>query len=138
MLLIFIFFLLVIILSSLTTIPVSVGLLVATTVLFKKSWVFFAAFLLGLFLDLFLLRTLGQTSLIFVIFIFVIWLYERKFETQTMTFVFVSTFLGSISYLWLFRQQMVFLQAFVNSLFAIILFRVMLNSFQHLTSKTRS
>ena len=124
MLFIFIlFFLFIVLSSSLTTIPLSIAALVVGTVLFKKSWVFFAAFLLGLLLDLFGLRSLGYTSLILAIFIFIIGLYERKFETQTVTFVFFTTFLGSLIYLMIFGYQMVFLQALINALLAVLFFK---------------
>lgn len=127
MFLIFIlFFLLIIAFSGITTIPLAIVLLVVVTVLFKKSWVFFVAFFLGLFLDLILIRPLGYTGLVFTIFVFLIWLYERKFETQTLTFVFFATFIGSIFYLWLFGYRMVFLQAFITALSAIVLFVVIL------------
>jgi len=118
--------------SGITTIPFSIGLLSVSTVVFRKSWVFFLAFGLGLFLDLIVIRPLGYASLILTIFVFLIRLYEKKFETQTIAFVFISTFLGSVFYLWLFEYQMVFLQAFVNALFSVVSFYVMLNSFQHL------
>ena len=124
MLFIFIlFFLFIVLSSSLTTIPLSIAALVVSTVLFKKSWVFFAAFLLGLMLGLYSLRPLGYTSLIFTVLVFIIRLYERKFETQTATFVFLATFLGSTIYLWIFGYQMIFLQAFVNALMAILFFK---------------
>jgi len=115
--------LLIVMLSGITTIPLAIALLVVVTALFKKSWVFFAAFLLGLFLDLTLIRPLGYTSLMFAIFVFILFLYERKFETQTLTFVFLSTFLGSLIYLMIFGYQMIFLQAFINALLAIIFFK---------------
>lgn len=135
MLIIFILFFLSIVAISLTTIPFPLAVLGVSAVIFRKSWVFFAAFLLGLIIDLFQLRFLGQTALFFVIFVFLLFLYRRKFETQTLTFVFFATFLGSFSYLWLFGYQMVFLQAFVNGLISIIFFRVMLNLFQHPNQK---
>lgn len=118
------FFLLIIALSSLTTTHFYIGLLAVMTVIFKKSWVFFAAFFLGLFLDLVLIRPLGYTSLVFTIFVFLIWLYERKFETKTLTFVFISTFLGSLVYLNIFGYQQTLLQPILSSLFAILLFKV--------------
>lgn len=138
MLFIFILFFLFIILSnSLTTIPFSIAMLIVCAVIFRKPWVFFAGFLLGLLFDLFFVRSLGLTGLILTFIVFLVLLYERKFETQTLTFVFVLTFLGSLIYLWFFKYEMVFIQAFINALLSVLLFRVMLNSFQHL-NKTRS
>lgn len=123
MLFVFILFFLFAFLCSLTTIPLSIAVLAVSTVIFKKSWVLFVAFFLGLFLDLFLLRPLAQTSLFFVIFVFVTWLYERKFETQTLSFVFISTLLGSISYLMVFEYNDVLLQSFVSATIAVLLFK---------------
>lgn len=117
------FFLLIAILSGVTTIPFAVGLLVVSTVLFKKSWVFFAAFGLGVLLDLVNLRPLGYTSLIFTVFVFLIRLYERKFETQTLIFVFFTAFLESLIYLKIFDYNQVLITAFANSLFAVLFFK---------------
>jgi len=111
--------------SGITTIPFSIGLLAVSTVLFKKSWVFFLALGLGLFLDLISIRSLGYTGLIFTIFVFLIWLYERKFEIQTTAFVFISTSLGSLAYLKIFDYQQIFPQALVNSLLAILFFKLL-------------
>jgi len=115
----------VIAVSSVTTIPFSIGLLAVASVLFKKSWVFFLAFGLGLFLDLITLRPLGYTGLVLTIFVFVLFLYERKFETQTIAFVFISTFFASLIYLWIFNFQQIFLQSLVNALFAILFFKLL-------------
>lgn len=116
--------------SGITTIPFSIGLLAVSTVLFKKSWVFFLALGLGLFLDVISVRPLGYASLVLVAFVFLIRLYERKFEIQTTTFIFISSFLGSLFYLWLFGYQTVLLQAFITALISAIFFRVILNWFQ--------
>lgn len=111
------------IMSVITTIPFSIGLLAIMTVLFKKSWVFFAALGLGLFLDLIMIRQLGYTGLIFIIFVFLIRLYERKFETQTVIFVFISTFLGSLIYLMIFEYNNVLIQSLVSAVIAILFFK---------------
>ncbi len=116
--------------SAITTIPFSIGALVVGTVLFKKSWIFFWALGLGLFLDLILIRPLGYTSLVFTIFVFLILLYERKFETQTLTFVFISTFLGSLVYLQIFEYNSVLLQSLANAVISIFLFKFLISNFK--------
>lgn len=128
MLIIFILFFLSIILSSFTTIPILISLLVVCAVVFRKSWVFFAAFLLGLIIDLFQLRLLGQTALFFVIFVFLLFLYERKFETRTLAFVFIATFSGSIIYLLTFGYSNVLIQSLASSLLAALTFKIIQNS----------
>lgn len=126
MLIIFILLTLIaVVFSGITTIPLSVGLLAVSTVLFQKSWVFFLAFGLGLFLDLTLIRPLGYTSLMFAIFVFTLFLYERKFETQTRTFIFFATFLGSLVYLKIFGGSYLLLQAFASALSSILLLKIL-------------
>jgi len=125
MLLISFLILLVVAVSGITTIPFYVGLLAVITVFYKKSWVFFLAFGLGLYLDLIFIRPLSYTSLILTIFVLLIRLYERKFEIKTTIFVFISSFLGSLIYLKIFDYQQVLLQSLVTSLFAIIFFKML-------------
>ena len=120
------FFLALVMLSGITTIPLSLPLLVILSVFFRKSWVFFVAFGLGLLLDLFWLRSLGQTALMLVLFVLFINLYERKFETQTLTFVFSASFLGSLIYLQVFGYQQILLQSLVNSLLTLLLFKLLI------------
>jgi len=117
--------LLVIFAGAVSTIPFSIGLLAITTVLFKKSWVFFLGLGLGLFLDLIMVRVLGYTSLVFTVFVFILFLYERKFETRTAAFVFISSFLGSLIYLRIFDYQQIFLQALINSLLTVLFFKLL-------------
>ena len=119
------FFLFLIATSGITTIPSSVAFLAVSTVVFKKSWVFFVALGLGLLLDLVNLRPLGYTGLIFAIFVLVIWLYERKFETRTLTFIFIATFLGSLVYLKIFGHNQILVQSIASSLIAILLFKIL-------------
>lgn len=115
---------LTIVLGTLTTIPMIVAVIICFTVVFKNPWVFIAAILGGLFTDIFFLRTLGSTSLFLVIFVFMIFLYQRRFEIQTMPFVFIGTFLGSVIYLKIFGYDQIFLQSIASSLLAIFLFKV--------------
>jgi hypothetical protein len=117
--------LITVIFSGITTIPFSIGLLAISAVLCQKSWVFFLALGLGLFLDLITLRVLGGSSLALVVFAFMVFLYKRKFETQTAIFVFLSTFLGSLIYLKIFDYQQILWQALINSLLTVIVFKLL-------------
>ena len=130
MLLTLILFFLSLMLIGITTVPVFISLIVVCAVIFKRSWLFFLAAVIGFFLDLFLLRLLGQTGLFLAVFVLLIFLYERKFETQTLSFVLLSSFLGSFFYLWLFKYQMVLLQSLITALLSVLIFYVILNLFQ--------
>ena len=115
----------VIIASGITTIPFSVGLVILSAVLFRKSWVFFLALILGLFLDSGMMGVLGYSSLILAFVVLMVFLYEKKFEVQTSAFIFVLTFLGSAFYLKIFGHQQILLQALINSLFTVIFFKLL-------------
>jgi cell shape-determining protein MreD len=124
-------------LSGITTIPFVISILTVCAVMTRKSWVFFFAFFMGLFLDLSLLRPLGYTSLALVMFVFIIWLYERKFEIRTYIFVFLVTFIGSVFYLMVFEYNNVLLQSLVAAFSAIGLFVVIPNTLRHDTGERR-
>ena len=116
--------------SGITTIPLSIPLLIVCSVIFRRPSIFFIAFALGLLLDLFLLRPLGQTGLFFIFAILTVFLYERKFETQTLTFVFISSFLGSLIYLIVFGYDGVLIQSFVNAIIGVLLFKFLISNFK--------
>ncbi|MBI2049575.1 hypothetical protein HYT32_01590 [Candidatus Roizmanbacteria bacterium] len=114
---------LTIILSSLTTLPIIVVLVLYFTIVFKRSWVFIVAILGGLFIDHFMLMDLGATSLFLVTLTFMVFLYQRKFEIQTAPFVAIASFIGSVIYLKVFGHNYVLMQALVASLLAVLLFK---------------
>lgn len=88
----------------------------------RKAWIFFPAFFGGIVLDLMLFRFLGATSLFLTTFLFLIFLYEKKFEIYTLPFVSIVSFAGSALYLMIFGYNYVLQQALVSSLIAILLF----------------
>jgi cell shape-determining protein MreD len=100
-------------------------LLLCLAVVFEKSWIFAIAFFTGLFLDIFLVRTLGQTSLFFLIYLVIILLYESKFEIKTKPFIFFASFLGSLLYLLINNNSYIFAQAAVSALMAVLLFKAL-------------
>lgn len=82
--------------GSLISFPLVFILLTILAVKNKKIWIFPFSFVLGLILDSFYLKTLGGTSTFFLIFLFAVFAYERKFETNSVSFIFISSFLGSM------------------------------------------
>lgn len=108
--------------SIFTSLPISLLLLIPIFVLEKKSWVYVAAFLAGLAIDIFNIRFLGSTSLFFVIFLLIINLYRRKFEISNIFFVLFSSFIGSFFYLIIFGFRLVLPQAFVSAFLGSLFF----------------
>src|SRR5438046_2772111 len=91
--------------SVLVTWPLFLGLIACIVVIDKKPVVFLIAFLLGLILDSITFHPAGASSLFFICFLFLIFLYQRKFEIRTMPFLFFSSLIGSIIYLELFGYR---------------------------------
>ena len=111
----FIFLFLIVAEGILTTLPLTLIFLLCLTVMKRQEWIFPLAFISGILLDIFAFRIIGITSLYFVSYVFLLLLYQRKYETATMPFVIIASFLGSIGYLLITGQSAAFLQAIVST-----------------------
>ena len=111
--------------SSVTTLPLVFLALLCLAVLTRKEWVFVIAFIVGVLLDAFSFRALGQSSLYFIIYIFLVFLYERKFEISTKYFIFIASFLGSFGFLIIFSYNNLVLQSLVSSIIAVSVFSIL-------------
>lgn len=127
--LIIMFFLLLVLLiisifleGTVTTLPLVLVCLLCLTIYKRGTVVFPIAFLAGLLLDLLLVRTIGPSSLFFIIFVFLILLYQRKYEINSYPFVAAAGFLGSAIFLLLFSNGNWFWQAVISSVIAIVFF----------------
>ena len=97
--------------SSLTTLPLTLIIILFSAVVIRKNEIFLLAFLAGLFLDFLTLETLGLSSLYFVSMVYVVFLYQKKFEIETLYFVTTFSFLGVFGYLFIERASYVLLQS---------------------------
>ena len=111
--------------SSVTTLPLVFLALLCLAVLTRKEWIFVIAFIAGVLLDAFSFRALGQSSLYFIIYIFLVFLYERKFEISTKYFIFIASFLGSFGFLIIFSYNNLVLQSLVSSIIAVSVFSIL-------------
>lgn len=107
--------------GSLLSFPLVFILITISAVKTKKNWVFPAAFLVGLILDSFYFKNLGTISIFFLLFLFAVFTYERKFEIDNSTFIFISSFLGAMVFLTIIGESQVLLKSFLTSIFALIL-----------------
>jgi len=108
-----------------TTIPLSLSFLLLYFVFTKQQFLtLFFGLILGIFLDIFYLRPIGQTPLFFTLFLFLAALYKRKFEINTVPFVLVFSFLGSLAFLFVFNYENIILEAVTNSFFAVLIFKL--------------
>lgn len=119
--------------SSILTIPVVLLFLLFYAVFARSETVFLIAFVSGIFLDMLLLRPLGLTSVFFLSVVFLVLLYERKFEIGTVYFVTILSFLSSLFYFLLFPSAYIFPQVVIC---VILSFAIFLLSKRFIAPKT--
>ncbi len=108
--------------STVLSVPLTICSLLVLYILYRQSLLFGIAFISGLFLDILLVRTIGVSSMFFVVAIFIVFLYERKFETQTLPFVLFSSFIGSIVYMLVFGYGFLIFQGLVSAVITTCVF----------------
>lgn len=110
--------------TSITTLPLLIGGLVFFAVTSRKDWVFLIAVITGFIFDVLTLRTIASTSIFFTILVFLIFIYENKFETETVLFVFLSTFISSFIFLIFLGFGNLILQSLVVATLTSLIFRL--------------
>jgi len=108
--------------GTVTTLPLVLIYLLCLTIAKRDAVVFPVAFGAGLFLDLLAARTLGLSSIFFILFVFLILLYQRKYEINSYPFVLFASFTGSCIYSVFFGHGGWFLQSLINSFIALVIF----------------
>lgn len=79
-------------------IPFVLIILLVIFLRFKNQGIFFLAFVMGILLDSLNIQRLGISSLLFLLFLFCVSLYEKKYQIKTLPFVIISSFFGVLSY----------------------------------------
>jgi hypothetical protein len=121
----FIFFIFLWLECALTTLPLLLIFLTVILILRRRLWVFALAFFGGLIVDALRVGMIGETSIFLVVWLFLILLYERKYEIATIQFVLASSFFGSLLYLWVFGYRDVLMQAVVAAMVGVLLFMIL-------------
>lgn len=105
-----------------TTIPLVLAVFLILGILVKEQ-VFVFAFFAGIILDVLTIKSVGSSSLFFLIFLSFVMLYQKKYEINSYPFVLVSSFFGAYVYLLIFGRGSV-VQAELCSIFAVALFAI--------------
>lgn len=108
--------------GTMTTLPLVLVCLLCLTILTRDTIVFLVAFVAGIFLDAFALRSIGGTSIFLLLFVFLILLYQRKYEIYSYQFVMVAAFIGSVLFLKMFGYDGILFQAGLVAIITGILF----------------
>lgn len=110
--------------ATITTVPFVVGILLVWYVYTRDNKIFLSGFICGILFDILTFHQLGISSLFFTLFIFLLFLYEKKFEVMTVPFLAFSSFLGSLAFLRMFNYHGILLVSVFNVLFTILFFKV--------------
>lgn len=116
--------------GTVTSLPLVLICLICMTIIFRDAVIFLPAFFVGILLDAFALRSIGGTSIFLLLVIFLILLYQRKYEINTYPFVFISSFVGSLLFLTIFGYSGAIVAAFVSGFIAVLLFMILRYSSQ--------
>lgn len=116
-----ILFLALILQGSLLSFPLVFVFLTNMAIKGRKISILPLAFFLGLILDSLYLRTLGMTSIFFLVFLFGLFTYERKFEIDNLSFIFVSSFLGSMALFLVLGDSSVLTKSVLVAVFTVII-----------------
>lgn len=112
----------VILQGTLTSIPLVLATLICLTTIRSDAYAFVAAFVAGVFLDVFALRQVGISSIFLLFFVFLILLYQRKYEIYSYPFVGTASFIGAVVFLSVFGYDTVLAQALLSTIFGLLLF----------------
>lgn len=110
--------------GTMTTLPLVFLCLVILTIFMRNLFLFVLAFLAGIFLDAFALRPVGETSIFLLLFVFLLLLYQRKYEINSYPFVFIASFVGALIYLLIFGYQHAYWLASLSAVFAVFVFGI--------------
>lgn len=114
--------------GTITTLPLVLASFLILMIFLRARFLFWLALFVGILLDVFLLRPLGMTPLILTVFLFIVLLYESKFEASTGYFVLIASFLGSLIYLLAFDIQTAFIQSVFMSLLTLGVVKLLIHS----------
>ena len=84
--------------GGITNIPLTLGALILLWIVYQAGWVIIVAFFTGVFIDIVTFHPFGSSSVFFIVTLFLILLYQRKFEIQSVPFIGASVFVFSLLY----------------------------------------
>lgn len=108
--------------GTLTSLPLVLVCLLCLMIMKRDESVFILAMIAGLLLDILSLRPLGSTCLFFIIFVFLLLLYQRKYEIDSYPFVGFSAFCGTLLFLAIFGEGNIVLESLMSTCIGLVLF----------------
>lgn len=111
---------------SFVSLPLVLLALLLLGIIFKEFWIFPVGFGMGIVLDMLSFRTVGVSSIFFVVMLGIIFLYDRKFEVQSLPFTVIFSFLAALGFGLIFKSEQSIFLALITSFLAGGIFYVLL------------
>lgn len=96
--------------GTITSLPLVLMMLIITATQIHSTNIFLVGFVGGIVLDIVLIRPIGETSSYFLIILFLMSMYEKKYEVGSALFVTIFTFIASGIYFLIFPAPQRLLQ----------------------------
>lgn len=110
--------------STLIQIPILLSVLLFLTLIYENPASLLIAFLAGVILDILMVRSIGSSSLFFLLYFFLVIQYGRKFEIKSNLSVFIFSLIGGGIYAFIFNYDNFIFQAVVTAVFSVLLYRI--------------
>lgn len=108
--------------STVVKIPLLAIFLLNLFVRQRNTTTFIYAFFVGIVFDILIVQKVGFTSLYLITFLYLVYLYQRKFEINTLPFVLIATKIAVISSYFIFGRSGLFLMLIISLIFSVLLF----------------
>lgn len=115
--------------STIIQLPLVLLVLLIFTIVFQDEWIFSVGIFSGFVLDALQFRIVGSSSLFFLVFLLLVFLYERKFELRSVWFVLIMSGVGSLLFFVLFGSSILVMQTLMSVLMGLILFTIVIHVF---------
>lgn len=106
----------IIIEATIIPLPLTLLVILLMSVFYEGETVFLVALIAGFILDGLAMRGLGSTSIFYLVFLFLVFIYESKFERKSLPFICLASCLGSWVYFLVFGSSVLWLQVGLSTI----------------------
>ena len=103
----------------------AISILILFFIFLNKIFIFLSSFLAGILIDSFSFSFLGERSIYFLLILFLIFLYQNKFEIKNFWFIIISCFIGAFFYNLIFYAKLYFLFDFLIAFLSGFIFMIL-------------
>ena len=103
----------------------AISILILFFIFLNKIFIFLSSFLAGILIDSFSFSFLGERSIYFLLILFLIFLYQNKFEIKNFWFITISCFIGAFFYNLIFYAKFYFLFDFLIAFLSGFIFLIL-------------